>query len=630
MIQLDNFPTGEDGSEVTEVYQRCVLVSGRCNTKSAQAQNDSHVLVETSDGFDKTLFPEQRWPMCHGHFKALLLLSPGLNKISITAEDAVRTETPPLHLAIMIAKDSPLLIDCPPVKFGGLSSAHSSLDAAIAKFRMSAYMWQALTAEDLRAQGLGRRSFRLEEEWSTDTLSQRSQQTPTAGTVPKVHLIRTEKTVAELRDANLAQQNPQARRPDDLHTIFTNALLAHGGPFTTQNRPIVAGLILDSHYDAAGSASPTTDSNNKPLILAHAALGSHDPRGLSLGMFGSHLTYAWPRFLDEVPACLLDRAAPGDTVGNDNGQCNALWQACAVGQGAFLHEAGIAKMVFFEEGKEEYRDEETASVSNPVKSVRYSHAELKSRFGSGTLKLEITGMNGKQHSVGNIWKLFRSRTSVLVPGTNIRLLKQCVSGDSSGDDDSNSWTWAVMLKKRDSKGNLVAASKIDIRVGCGLDGAVVYYADGTKIPCGPRGRDGNDPSMGGHQARKLALPRNVEISKVAVTRQGIPPLNHKIIGFHGISGKWGMCSSFGIVTAPRDADLPDSVYDMEELQNNPDQDQHRNKKRRVHEEKEDSDDEHMSNSDQCDKDTDNSCGSEDEDHGYDDGSDSEMEKIYRN
>ncbi|KAH6843316.1 putative peptidase family-domain-containing protein [Chaetomium sp. MPI-CAGE-AT-0009] len=597
MIELENFSTGEGDSGVTEVYQRCVLVSGRCNTESAQEQEDGHVLVETSDESGKTLFPEQRWPMCHSRFKALLLLSPGLNKITITAQDAIRTETPPLHLAIMIAKDSPLLIDCPPRSL----------------FRMSAYMWQALTAEDLRAKGLGRRSFRLEEEWSTDTLSQRFQQSPAAGTVPKVHLIRTDKTVAELRDANLAQQNPRARRPDDLHKIFSNALLAHGAPFTSHTQPIVAGLILDSHYDATGRASGGT---NEPLILAHAALGSHDPAGLSLGMFGSHLTYAWPRFLEEVPACLLDPAVPGDTVGNDNGQCNALWQACAVGQGAFLHEAGIAKMVFSPRGKVD-EEEDKVSVSNPVKSIRYSHRDLTSRFGPDTLRLDITAMNGKEHSVSNIWTLFRKRTSILVPGTNIRLLKQCVNGDNLADDDSN-WSWAVMLKKRDREGNLVAASKIDIRVGCGLDGAEVYYEDGTKIPCGPRGQNGaQDPSMGGHQARKLAIPRGVDISKVAVTR-GVPTLNHKIIGFYGTSGTWGMCSSFGIVTAPRDADLPDSVYDMEELQNNPDQDQHRDKKRRVHEENED------------DEDMDNSCGSEDEDHGYDDGSDEETEKIYRN
>lgn len=66
---------------------------------------------------------------------------------------------------------SPLLIDCPPHKGGGISSAHADVDAAIAKFRMTAYMWQAMTAEDMRMKGLGRRSFRLDEEWTVDTVS---------------------------------------------------------------------------------------------------------------------------------------------------------------------------------------------------------------------------------------------------------------------------------------------------------------------------------------------------------------------------------------------------------------------------------------------------------------------------
>ena len=35
------------------------------------------------------------------------------------------------------------------------------------------------------------------------------------------------------------------------------------------------------------------------------------------------------------------------------------------------------------------------------------------------------------------------------------------------------------------------------------------------------------------------------------------------------------------MTAPRDAVLPDSMYDMEELQNNPDPDSHRDKRRRL-------------------------------------------------
>ena len=78
---------------------------------------------------------------------------------------------PPLHLAIMVASDSPCLIDCPPSKAAGVSCAHADLDAAIAKLRMTAYMWQAMTAEDLRLHGLGRRSFRFDEEWTADTVS---------------------------------------------------------------------------------------------------------------------------------------------------------------------------------------------------------------------------------------------------------------------------------------------------------------------------------------------------------------------------------------------------------------------------------------------------------------------------
>ena len=241
----------------------------------------------------------------------------------------------------MVAKDSPLTIDCPMVKRGGISSAHSSLDAAIAKFRMTAYMWQAMIGDDMHSKGLGRRSFRLEDEWAADTLSQAF---PHAGgavalscndeqafrSTAKIHIVRSDKTVAELRQAQWAQQNPSHRK-GDLHKYFMSALKQYGGPFTTASNPVVAGLILDSTY------SPSRD-----LILAHAAIGVHNERGISLGIFGSHLTFSWPRFIEEVSTCLMDITPPGDDVANDCGQCNRMWEACAVGQGAFLHMVGAA------------------------------------------------------------------------------------------------------------------------------------------------------------------------------------------------------------------------------------------------------------------------------------------------
>lgn len=57
-------------------------------------------------------------------------------------------------------------------------------------------------------------------------------------------------------------------------------------------------------------------------------------------------------------------------------------------------------------------------------------------------------------------------------------------------------------------------------------------------------------------------------TKYALTE---PAENEKIIGFYGRSD-WndrGCCGveEFGIITAPRNVELPEIVYDLEELQN---------------------------------------------------------------
>ena len=333
------------------IFKRCLLVTG---TYSLTAIEGSYIHVATKGANKAETFPEQTWPLAGGNFKALVMLSPGLNilefayvcndclehTIEISVNHWPLLQYPPLHLAIMVASDSPCVIDCPPNKAAGVSSAHSDLDAAIAKLRMTAYMWQAMTAEDLRLRGVGRRSFRLDEEWVADTtsrdflnarLDQCLEREGAMRSTAKVNVIRSSKTVREIRDANIAQQNPRAYRKNVLFDFFQEALKETGGPFASDARPIVAGLILDSHY-----------SISEKLILGHAALGCHNPKGISLGMFGSHLTYSWPRFMEEVTSCLTDTRAPGDKVGNDNGECTTMWEACAIGQGAHIHEVGHA------------------------------------------------------------------------------------------------------------------------------------------------------------------------------------------------------------------------------------------------------------------------------------------------
>ncbi|KAM7206057.1 metallopeptidase [Naviculisporaceae sp. PSN 640] len=706
MISLTNIKDGEEG------YQRCVLLTGNCQ----DSHSDSHITISTlSDG---------------GHFKALLILSPGNNNITLSSSSSQTLtislryvpllQTPPLHLAILIAKDSPLLIDCPPAKFGTFSTTHSSLSAAIAKFRITALMWQALTAEEFRLNGLSRRSFRLEEEWAPSTLSSEhvnsTSQVPSS--VPKVHLIRTEHTLADLRDIHRAQQNHSANKRDSLHEIFSDALKAHGAPF--DDGPVtVAGLILDSHF-----------SPSQNLILAHAALGAHNPSGLSLGIFGSHLTYAWPRFLEEVSSCLTDNTPPGGTVGNDKGECGTMWEACAVGQGAFLHEVGhafgaphtsgimlrgyspdwvkwfvprggfcskrgeelqlgtsleegnmcrwdvkdmlkfkalgqfalpsdaevdTAEPVFeVEEG--DAQDgvkirceagiavltlnggmESVVSLREPKKEVSLRVAELEEKFDNNKpLELVAVGMNGKEKKM-DVWKFLSSKSWIRVPGTNIRLIKKAV-----GEAQSEAWQWAVMLKKRGKQGKLIDASKIDVRVGGALDGAIVYYRDGSSVPCGPWNPHREDNhGMGGHQAKKIAIRSGVDVVKVALNatdsdwwslrglriwlsdgnargalncgsdREHVkiltPDEGHRIIGFYGASGIHGMCHQFGIVTAPKDIELPDSVYDMDELQNK--REGRSSKRQRI------------SRDDDSDTEDDSASTSEDEDDGYDHASD---------
>lgn len=67
------------------VHQRCVLISGRCET--ATEGSDSFVQIETKANGDNISFPTQKWPMSHGWFKALVILTPGENAISIISAE---------------------------------------------------------------------------------------------------------------------------------------------------------------------------------------------------------------------------------------------------------------------------------------------------------------------------------------------------------------------------------------------------------------------------------------------------------------------------------------------------------------------------------------------------------------
>lgn len=328
--------------------QRCLLITGTCVSNSG---SEDFISIKTIGSNNIEIFPEQTWPIHSGYFKALVMLSPGSNtlevfhmqhskqttSIKITLQYIPLLQYPPLHLAIMVAKDSPLLMDCPPQKPGGLSSAHADLSAAIEKFRMTAYMWQAMTAEDMRAKGLGRRTFRLEEEWTTDTVSRdfinaRHSEHHACDTenairsTAKINIVTSSKTKKEILHAAGREAVPSS--DNELFQIFMEALATHGGQFDALSSPVVAGLILDAHYNKC---------NEQPF--GHVGTGCQNSSGISLGTFGSHLTYSWPRFTEEVNSCLTDARVPGAKVSDGK---FSIWKSCAFGQSSFLSAVGLA------------------------------------------------------------------------------------------------------------------------------------------------------------------------------------------------------------------------------------------------------------------------------------------------
>ncbi len=235
------------------------------------------------------------------------------------------TNAPPLQLAILVAKDSPCTFDAVPAR---AEREGNGLDTAIRKFRMAAYLWQAFTAEQMWRNKLGRRVFRFEEEWTVGTVNQRDREFGTMRSEARVHIIRTEKTLAELRDLNRAQQNPKATAKDALYGIAADAVKAYFRPPPRQ-KLYVSVLILDSHWD--------TDART---IVGHAALGG-GAEELRLAIFGSHCLQSYPTSFEEVVPAFSD-CTPTDTnfVGNDCNDAGSSWEAANIGIGAHLHETG--------------------------------------------------------------------------------------------------------------------------------------------------------------------------------------------------------------------------------------------------------------------------------------------------
>ncbi|KAL9042920.1 MAG: hypothetical protein Q9180_000243 [Flavoplaca navasiana] len=316
------------------VNQKVLLIYGQIADPSQKALDGTLTVYHHQDNFPVTM-----WPVSDSHFKALVHLTSGPNRLrfdfhnsSIPAQSSWMninflpvTTSPPVHLVILLGRDSPGTFDAVPER---VRREGNDLDTALRKFRMAAYLWQAFTGEQMYRNGFGRRCFRFEEEWQPGTLTFRDRESGQMRNEAKIHIVRSEKTVRELRDLDLAQQYEKATRKGDLFSIAMEAIKGHFKP-TRDQKQYVSVLLLDAHWDTRSKT-----------VTGHAALGGGS-NDIQLAIFGSQALQSYPSCLEEVVPAFTD-CTRTDTnyVANDCNESGSNWEAANIGIGAHLHEVG--------------------------------------------------------------------------------------------------------------------------------------------------------------------------------------------------------------------------------------------------------------------------------------------------
>lgn len=318
-----------------------LLVYGQTGEPSEKALDGTLTVCHHQDSFPATI-----WPVSDSHFKALIHLTPGPNRLrfdftspklassnsSLPAHSSwinvnflPLISSPPLQLVILLGKDSSGTFDAVPER---KQREGNDLEVAIRKFRMAAYLWQAFTGEQMYRNGLGRRCFRFEEEWQTGSLTSKDGEMAQMRNEAKIHVVRCEKTVKELRDLDIAQQYNNATRKGELYDIAMKAVIEHFLPAKGQ-RHYISLLLLDSHWDT------TTKT-----VTGHAALGGGSGE-VQLAIFGSQALQSYPASIEEVVSAFSDCTRTNTNfVANDCNESGSNWEAANIGIGAHLHETG--------------------------------------------------------------------------------------------------------------------------------------------------------------------------------------------------------------------------------------------------------------------------------------------------
>ncbi|CAK9438001.1 uncharacterized protein LODBEIA_P23670 [Lodderomyces beijingensis] len=311
---------------------------------------------------ESKVFPPQYFEVNNGQFKAIVHVSPdSLNRFKVEVMDNGTIspfgfpeyshgqphvvdsghldlafnplpQNKPVHLCIIRARDSPGVYDMPHYRLG--RGERPTLENAIKKLKVAGRLMQAYTQDEMRQVGFSNRTFQFAEETSHDqTIFGYNVQSPTPHQEVKVHVLTSPRSVRELRDPDLAQQNPKAR---DSGGLFSHAIdLVKKTPeiYNSEQGTAVqcAVMYLDSTYD-----------KSKDMILTHAALGG-GTNEVKMAIFGSHGLHSYPQNFPLVTPSYLDATRLSkNEVANDCNECGTSWECLNICLGAFMHEIGHA------------------------------------------------------------------------------------------------------------------------------------------------------------------------------------------------------------------------------------------------------------------------------------------------
>lgn len=285
------------------------------------SEGENHLCAEIYDATINGLgFPEYKHQKVHDSAK-------------LTVQHAPQ-KTKPFFMCVVVGKDSHGVYDMPKYRLD--RGERADLSTGIQKLKVMLRLFQAYTQEEMRRKGLSNRVFPFVEEtvlhqgvfgYNVDS--------PTPHQEVKITVLRSPYTVAEIRDKDRTQQNPNAK---DQGWTWGHALdLVRKTPEIYDYHKKsgtgvqVAAMYLDAHWD-----------KKQDMILGHAALGG-GAGDVQLAVFGSHGLHSYPSNFPQMTPSFLDNThLSKDEVANDCNECGTSWECLNICLGAFLHEIGHA------------------------------------------------------------------------------------------------------------------------------------------------------------------------------------------------------------------------------------------------------------------------------------------------